>query len=117
MYLTTYHSDVNPVIVISYKFGQYNFEMQASSGNMVLTSGPYRSVSACNSAIKSLKLHSRNSDRFEKLTNAKGQFYFVVKDTNNNIIATSELFWSASSRDYAIILVKREVSDITTVNQ
>ncbi len=47
----------------------------------------------------------------KKRHTSNGQHYFIIKDANAEILATSELYWSPSSRDYAIMIIKREAPD------
>lgn len=102
-------SEVMPAAFSLHKnSGGYYYELTSSVAEKMLTSVKYPSSSLCRSAIKRLQDSCRYAHHFEKKTDSDGQHYFVVKDKDGGLLATSECFWSASSRDYAIMTVKRE---------
>src|SRR5688500_8367619 len=95
-------------LTIQHQFGLYNFSMFSSSGDKILQSEVFTTAAQCAAAMRFLIEQCDYMKHYEKRVSANGQFYFVVKNAREKIIATSELYWSSSSRDYAMISVKRE---------
>lgn len=87
----------------------YRFELVSSSGDILIHSGLFATRSCCAAAIQSLKVLVARGQSFQKLMKPNGQYYFIVAKENDEVLATSQLYWSGSSRDYAIMIIKREV--------
>lgn len=90
--------------------GIYTFELIAYNSERVLYSEEFNSAASCIEAILTLQENAAYESRFEKRSTHNQQYYFLIRQGNGKIIATSSLFWSANSRDYTILVVKRECS-------
>ena len=104
-------------IIIHNKNGIYSFELIGSSGEILLQGNTGPSRLECAAAIRSLQVCSQLSERYEKIDLPIGQYYFVVKDRDDNILATSHKFWSMFSRNYALVSVRRECEDAIVVHE
>lgn len=98
--------------------GNYYFHLKADNGEIVLSSEGYLAKSSCQNGIDSVKDNSRYYSQYEKKTSSNGQYYFVLKASNGQVIGTSEMYGSSSGRDNGIEVVKREapsawVEDLT----
>ncbi|MFX1708812.1 YegP family protein [Chitinophaga sp. CC14] len=93
-------------IIKTAKDGQNYFVLKAGNGEAILSSEMYTTKAACNNGIESVKTNAPNDSRYEKLTAKNGQFYFTLKAGNSQVIGTSEMYTTSSSRDGGIESVK-----------
>jgi hypothetical protein len=94
--------------------GDFQFNLKASNGQVILTSEGYVSKAGCENGIESVKINSQINERFEKKTASNGKLYFNLKAYNGQIIGTSEMYESTSSRDNGIESVKTNAPSAST---
>lgn len=98
------------------KNGEFQFNLKAGNGEIILTSEGYVAKVGCKNGIDSVKFNSRKPGRFEKRESADNQYYFVLKASNGQIIGVSEMYESESSRDNGIASVVRNAPDAILVD-
>ncbi|MFD2528908.1 YegP family protein [Polaribacter marinaquae] len=86
--------------------GEYQFNLKADNGQVILTSEGYSSKAGCENGISSVKTNSQDDSKFERKTSSNGKPYFNLKASNGQIIGTSEMYESTSGRDNGIASVK-----------
>ena len=89
------------------KNGEFQFNLKAGNGQVILTSEGYSSKSGCTNGIESVKKNSQDDGKYEKKTSSNGKPYFNLKATNGQIIGNSEMYESVASRDNGIESVKK----------
>ena len=97
---------------------QYYFNLKSGNGQIILSSEGYTTKQSCLTGIDSVKANSPNDDRYDRLDSRNNQYYFNLKSSNGQIIGTSELYTTTSSRNQGIETCKRiapnaEVRDAT----
>jgi len=100
------------------KNGEFQFNLKAGNGQVILTSEGYTTKSACNNGIESVRKNSQDDSRFDRKTSTNGKPYFNLKASNGQIIGNSEMYESEASRDNGIASVTKnapdaEISDLT----
>ncbi|WP_350027964.1 YegP family protein [Pedobacter sp. B4-66] len=100
------------------KNGEFQFNLKAGNGQVILTSEGYSSKSGCTNGIESVKKNSQDDSKYDKKTSTNGKPYFNLKATNGQIIGNSEMYESVASRDNGIESVKKnapeaEISDLS----
>ncbi|MNK01783.1 hypothetical protein D3C87_195910 [compost metagenome] len=100
------------------KNGDFQFDLKAGNGQVILTSEGYTSKGACQNGIESVKRNSKDDSKFERKISTNNKPYFNLKASNGQVIGTSEMYESESSRENGIESVKKnapeaEVSDLT----
>ncbi|ATP56981.1 hypothetical protein CPT03_11050 [Pedobacter ginsengisoli] len=100
------------------KNGEFQFNLKAGNGQVILTSEGYTSKSGCTNGIESVKKNSQDDSKYERKTSSNDKPYFNLKATNGQIIGNSEMYESVASRDNGIESVKKnapgaEISDLT----
>ncbi|MCH2488712.1 MAG: YegP family protein [Flavobacteriales bacterium] len=85
---------------------EYQFNLEASNGRVILTSEGYSSKSACKNGIDSVKVHSPYDENYDRRISSNWKYYFNLKAKNGQIIGTSEMYESTSGRDNGIESVK-----------
>ena len=98
--------------------GEFQFNLKASNGQVILTSEGYSTKSGCQNGINSVKTNSNDDSNYDRKTSTNSKYYFNLKATNGQIIGTSEMYESASGRDNGIESVKTnapgaEIEDLT----
>lgn len=87
--------------------GDFQFNLKAGNGEVILTSQGYSSKSSCNNGIESVKKNAPDDNRYERKTASNDKEYFVLKAGNGEIIGNSQMYESASGRDNGIESVKK----------
>lgn len=100
------------------KNNEFQFNLKAANGQIILSSEGYTTKAACTKGIESVKANSQHDERFQRLEAKNGKPYFNLTATNGQIIGKSEMYESTSSRDNGIVSVKKnapeaEITDLT----
>ena len=85
---------------------QFYFNLKSGNNEKVFQSEGYIFKSSCESGISSVKQNAPYDSRYEKKKASNGQYYFVLKALNGQIICTSEIYLTEQSRDNGINVVK-----------
>ncbi len=94
--------------------GEFQFNLKADNGQVILTSEGYSSKAGCENGISSVKTNSQDDSKFDKKTSSNGKPYFNLKASNGQIIGTSEMYESTSGRDNGIASVKSNAPSAST---
>ncbi|MFV0390203.1 MAG: YegP family protein [Pyrinomonadaceae bacterium] len=86
--------------------GQFHFNLLAGNGQIVLSSEMYKTKSAVENGIESVKKNSGDDARYERKTAKDDSPYFVLKATNGQEIGRSQMYKSASAMENGIESVK-----------
>lgn len=98
-------------VISQRKNGDFQFNLKASNGQVILASQGYSSKASCENGIESVKVNAADDARFERLTSSNGKFYFNLKAGNGQVVGSSEMYESEASRDNGIESVKRNAPD------
>jgi len=97
--------------------GEFQFNLKAGNGQVILTSEGYTSKANCLSGIDSVKRNSKDDAKFERKTAKNGKFYFNLMATNGQVIGTSEMYDTEAARDNGIASVKTNGPEGPVVDQ
>ena len=97
--------------------GEYQFNLKADNGQVILASEGYAAKSSCENGIESVKKNSPDDARYEKNTSKNGKYYFNLKAGNGQIIGSSEMYESTAGRDNGIESVKKNGPTAATDDQ
>ncbi|MBQ0123591.1 MAG: YegP family protein [Bacteroidales bacterium] len=89
------------------KNGEFQFNLKASNGQVILTSEGYTTKAACVNGINSVKKNAVEEKRFEKKAATNGKSFFVLKATNGQVIGQSQMYASEKTRDNGIASVAK----------
>ncbi len=97
---------------------QYYFHLVDSAGELVLMSGDYDAKDQAMQAIKDVKVGTLTANQIAAGKVPAGETFFVIKDTQGDILAKSVLFDDRMHFDHALHLVKddtcvAEIQDLT----
>ena len=89
------------------KNGEFQFNLKASNGEVILTSEGYTTKAACLNGAESVKKNADDEKRFEKMVAKNGKPYFTLKATNGQVIGQSQMYASERNRDNGIASVMK----------
>jgi len=98
------------------KNGEFQFNLKASNGEIILTSEGYVAKFSCKKGIDSVRKNSQMDKRFDKMSSKDNRFYFNLKAANGQVIGISETYNSEASMNNGIASVKKNAQDATLVD-
>ncbi|RZL51266.1 MAG: DUF1508 domain-containing protein [Pedobacter sp.] len=99
------------------KNGEFQFNLKAGNGQVILASEGYTTRIACDNGISSVRKNSIDLSKYDRKTAANGKPYFNLKATNGQIIGTSEMYESDAARDKGIESVRNNAMEATVEYQ
>lgn len=98
------------------KAGEFRFRLKAGNGEIILVSEGYKQMASALNGIESVRKNAADDARYERKDSASGKPMFNLRASNGQVIGTSELYSSASSRDGGIESVKKNAPDAEVVD-
>ncbi len=95
----------------------YQFNLKAGNGEIILTSQGYASKAGCQNGIESVRLNSQDDSNFDRNESSNGKPFFNLRAANGLIIGTSQMYSSVTARDNGIESVKKNAPDATIDDQ
>lgn len=90
-----------------YKSGsEYRYRLKARNGEIILHGEGYVTKQGCLNGINSVKINSPYDSRYDRRIAINGQYYFVLKAANGEIIGVSETYTTSTARENGIESVK-----------
>lgn len=99
------------------KNGEFQFDLKATNGQVILTSEGYTTKAACLNGIESVKKNAPLDERYERKEAKNGAPYFNLKAGNHQVIGSSEMYSSVAARDNGIESVKRNAPEAEIVDE
>ncbi len=93
--------------------GEFQFNLKAGNGQVILSSEGYAARSGCDNGIESVKKNSQDESNFDKKTATNGKFHFNLKAGNGQIIGSSQMYESEQGRDNGINSVMENAPSAT----
>ena len=100
-------------VMTTRKNGEFQFNLKAGNGEIILSSEGYTAKASCLNGIESVRKNAPDDNRYERKEAKNGKFFFNLKAANGQIIGTSEMYETAAGRDKGIESVKRNAADAT----
>ncbi|WP_316809650.1 YegP family protein [Pedobacter agri] len=97
--------------------GEFQFNLHAGNGQVILSSEGYVSKAGCENGINSVRNHAQNDANFDRKTASNGKPYFNLKASNGQVIGRSEMYESVSGRDAGIASVMLNAPNASTEDQ
>lgn len=94
-------------LVSTRKNGEFQFNLKADNGQVILSSEGYTTRAACDNGIESVKKNATDDARFERKKSSNNKDYFNLKASNGQVIGTSEMYESAAAMENGIASVKK----------
>nr|WP_199158178.1 YegP family protein [Pedobacter sp. ASV2] len=97
--------------------GEYQFNLKASNGQVILTSEGYGAKSSCKNGIESVKTNSPTDAKYDRKVAKNNSYYFNLKAGNGEIIGTSQMYTTINARENGIESVKVNALDAEVIDQ
>lgn len=104
-------------VITKRKNGEFQFNLKAGNGEIILTSEGYVTRSGCMTGINSVKRNSQDDSKFERKDSKNSKFYFNLKATNGQVIGVSEMYNTQTSRENGIESVKTNALSAAIVDE
>jgi uncharacterized protein YegP (UPF0339 family) len=97
--------------------GEFQFNLQADNGQVILTSQGYAGKPSCMNGVESIRTNSQIDARFEQKTAANGKFFFNLKASNGQIVGSSQMYADERGCKNGIDSIKRNAPDASVDDQ
>lgn len=98
------------------KNGEFQFNLKATNGQVILTSEGYKTKASCLNGVESVKKNSQDEKRFDRKVAANGKPFFNLMATNGQVIGTSQMYASETTMKNGIASVKRNAPEAAIVD-
>lgn len=86
---------------------EYQFNLKAENGQVILTSQGYTTRASCENGIESVRANASADQNFDRNKSSNNKDYFNLRAANNQIIGTSEMYESKSGMETGIASVMK----------
>jgi len=102
--------------ITSRKNGEFQFNLKATNGQVILTSQGYKTKASCLNGVESVKKNSQDDNRFEVKVSSNGKPFFNLMATNGQVIGVSQMYASETTMKNGIASVKRNAPEAAIVD-
>jgi uncharacterized protein YegP (UPF0339 family) len=99
----------------THKTGYHAFKLESENGNTLLESVSYADKSDLEQVVANLTTIINKPLLFERKTNYKGEFLFMLKDNQGNVIGNSKSYNSEAGMENGIKNLKNIVTPNTNI--
>lgn len=104
-------------VVTTRKNGEFQFNLKASNGQVILTSEGYKTKTACLNGIESVKKNAANADKYEVKVAKNSKPFFNLKATNGQVIGASQMYASEATMKAGIASVMKNAPEAQVVEE
>ena len=102
-------------IVTVRKNGEFQFNLKATNGQVILTSEGYVKKESCLNGIESVKKNAAIAERFEVKVAKNGKPFFNLKASNGQVIGSSQMYASERTMKQGIASVMKNAPEAEIV--
>ncbi len=99
------------------KNGEFQFNLLATNGQVILSSEGYTTKAACLNGVESVKKNSQVEARFEKKVAKNDKPYFNLKATNGQVIGASQMYANERNMLAGIASVMKNAPEAPVVDK
>ena len=99
------------------KNGEFQFNLKASNGQVVLTSEGYTTKTACLNGVESVRKNSQDPAKFEVKVAKNGKPFFNLKASNGQVIGASQMYASEVTLKKGIASVAKNAPEAPVVEE
>ena len=104
-------------VVTVRKNGEFQFNLKATNGQVILTSEGYTKKESCLNGIESVRKNGPIEERYEIKAAKNGKPFFNLKATNGQVIGSSQMYASERTMNQGIASVMRNAPDSPVVEE
>ena len=98
-------------IITQRKNGEFQFNLMATNGQVILTSEGYTTKTACLNGVESVKKNAPIPERYEVKVAKNGKPFFNLKATNGQVIGSSQMYSSEATMKNGIASVTKNAPE------
>jgi uncharacterized protein YegP (UPF0339 family) len=98
------------------KNGEFQFNLKATNGQVILTSEGYKTKASCLNGVESVKKNCLDEKRFAIKEASNGKPYFNLMASNGQVIGSSQMYASQATMKNGIASVRRNAPDAPIVD-
>ena len=99
------------------KNGEFQFNLKATNGQVILTSEGYTTKTACLNGVESVKKNAPIEERFEVKVAKNGKPFFNLKATNGQVIGASQMYATERTMKLGIASVAKNAPEAPVVEE
>lgn len=99
------------------KNGEFQFNLKATNGQVILSSEGYTTKAACLNGVESVKKNSQLEERFEIKVAKNGKPFFNLKASNGQVIGGSQMYASERTMKQGIASVMKNAPEAPVVEE
>ena len=103
-------------VVTVRKNGEFQFNLKATNGQVILTSEGYNTKAACLNGIESVRKNGPVAERYEVKVAKNGKPFFNLKATNGQVIGSSQMYANEKNMLNGVASVKKNAIDSPIVD-
>ena len=104
-------------VVTVRKNGEFQFNLKATNGQVILTSEGYTTKTACLNGVESVKKNAVLENRFEVKVAKNGKPFFNLKASNGQTIGASQMYSSERTMKAGIASVMKNAPEAPVVEE
>ena len=104
-------------VVTVRKNGEFQFNLKATNGQVILTSEGYNTKAACMNGIESVKKNGPLAERYEIKVAKNGKPFFNLKASNGQVIGASQMYASERTMKLGIASVAKNAPEAPVVEE
>ena len=104
-------------IVTVRKNGEFQFNLKATNGQVILTSEGYVKKESCLNGIESVKKNAAIAERFEVKVAKNGKPFFNLKASNGQVIGSSQMYASERTMKQGIASVMKNAPEAPVIEE
>ena len=104
-------------VVTIRKNGEFQFNLKATNGQVILTSEGYTTKAACLNGIESVRKNGPVAERFEVKVAKNGKPFFNLKAGNGEVIGASQMYASEVTLKKGIASVAANAPEAPVVEE
>ena len=98
------------------KNGEFQFNLKATNGQVILTSEGYKTKASCINGVESVKKNSQDEKRFDIKEASNGKPYFNLMAGNGQIIGSSQMYANETNMKNGIASVMKNAPEAEIVD-
>ena len=111
------HSEMGKFVITLRKNGEFQFNLKATNGQVILTSEGYTTKAACLNGVESVRTNAPVEERFEIKVAKNGKPYFNLKASNGQVIGASQMYASERTMKQGIASVQKNAPEAPVVEE
>lgn len=104
-------------VISTRKNGEFQFNLMASNGQVILSSEGYTTKTACLGGIESVKKNAAIESRYEVKVAKNGKPFFNLKASNGQVIGSSQMYSCEKTMKAGIASVMKNAPEAVTVEE